>query len=61
MAEGDTIQFDLVKLPEGGRILRLTDAQSGCLWKKNSSQPPRLSAKKTAFFKCFWPRWRKPS
>jgi hypothetical protein len=29
MADGDKIQFDLVKLLNGERILRLTDPQSG--------------------------------
>jgi hypothetical protein len=46
MAGHDQIQFDLVKLLNGERILRLTDRQSGlCLEKKLNSTDPVVRQK----------------
>jgi len=36
MVDRDKIQFDLIKLLEGGRLLRLTDVQSGLTLEKKA-------------------------
>ncbi len=46
MAERDRIQYDLVKLLDGGRLLRLTDSRSGVtLEKKLAAREPVVRQK----------------
>jgi hypothetical protein len=53
MVEHDKIQFDLVKLLNGERILRLTDPQSGLSLEKKINQTEALVRQKERLLQVF--------
>ena len=53
MANRDTIQFDLIKLVSGERILRLTEPQSGLSLEKKLAPADKVVGQKEKLFLAF--------
>lgn len=53
MIDRATIQFDLVKLAGGGRILRLTEPQSGLTLEKKLAQADAVVRQKEKLLRVF--------
>ena len=58
MVDRDKIQFDLIKLAGGGRILRLTEPQSGLALEKKLAPADASSGKRENFSARLKRRWR---
>ncbi|HEV2436766.1 MAG TPA: hypothetical protein VG077_12270 [Verrucomicrobiae bacterium] len=53
MVDRDKIQFDLVKLLNGGRLLRLTEPQSGLTLEKKLAPTDAVVRQKEKLFQAF--------
>ena len=53
MVDRDKIQFDLVKLMDGGRLLRLTDPRSGLTLEKKLAQADAVVRQKERLLRAF--------
>jgi hypothetical protein len=53
MVDRDKIQFDLVKLLNGGRVLRLTDPQSGLTLEKKLAPTDAVVRQKEKLLRAF--------
>ena len=53
MVDRDKIQFDLVKLLNGGRLLRLTEPQSGLTLEKKLAPTDAVVRQKETLFQAF--------
>ncbi len=53
MAGRETIQFDIIKLASGGRVLRLTEPQSGLSLEKRLSRADAVVRQKEKLLRVF--------